>query len=74
MSEITLRERLTVTAAAVGAGGAWGSIAAIVARLTTPISEHSAWLFVAVPVGVVVAWLLWPRLPKILGFRSDSAA
>jgi hypothetical protein len=70
MTSATLRERVTVAAAAFGAGGAWGSLAAILARLTTPISEVAAWGFIAIPVALLVAWLLWPRLPKILGFRG----
>jgi hypothetical protein len=74
MSEITLRERVAVTAAAIGMGGAYGSLAAIVARLATPISENSAWLFIGLPVGLLVVWIVWPRLPKILGFRGDGAA
>lgn len=64
-----LREVVSVTAAAIGAGGAWGSLAAIVARWLTPIPEAAAWIFVALPVALLVAFLLWPRLPRILGFR-----
>ena len=74
MREVSLRERVSVIAAALGAGGAWGSLAAIPARLTTPISENDAWLFVALPVALLIMWLLWPRLPKLLGFRGDSVA
>jgi hypothetical protein len=74
VGKATRRERVTVTAAAVGAGGAWGSLAAVLARLTTPISESSAWLFIGLPTALLIAWLLWPHLPRVLGFRGDSAA
>ena len=63
------REWVAVTSCAIAAGGAWGALAAAVARLLTPISEDAALLFVALPVALVVAAWLWPKLPKILGFR-----
>ena len=69
-SSKSARELVTCVAAAIGAGGAWGSAAAICARLVSPISEQSAWLFIGLPVAAVVAALLWRRLPKLLGFRG----
>jgi len=65
-----VRELVSCTAAAVGAGGAWGSLAAIGARAISQISEEAAWLFIGLPVAAVVVALLWPRLPAILGFRG----
>jgi hypothetical protein len=65
----TAREWVAVTASAIGAGGAWGALAAIAARVLTPISEVASLLFIGLPVGLLVAAWLWPKLPKILGFR-----
>jgi hypothetical protein len=31
-------------------------------------------VFVALPVGLLVATWLWPKLPKILGFRQNDEA
>lgn len=64
----SIRRHITVTAAAIGLGGAWGSLAAIGAKLGLGIQETNAWLFVGVPVSVVVVLLMWKRLPRILGF------
>jgi hypothetical protein len=66
----SFREWVTVTAAAIGAGGAWGMLIAIAVRAIAPISETAALFFVALPVGLGVAAWLWPKLPAILGFRS----
>jgi hypothetical protein len=65
------REGVSCAATALGAGGVWGSLAAISSRLLTPISEAHSWLFVGLPVAVVVIALIWRRLPKILGFRGE---
>ena len=70
----SLREWISVVASALGAGGFWGLVAAVGARALTPISEVSSLLFVALPVGVLVAVWLWPKLPKILGFRKGDEA
>ena len=73
-SKHTLREWVSITASAVGAAGAWGALAAVLARALTPISEVSSLLFVALPVGLAMAIWLWPKLPKILGFRGEGEA
>jgi hypothetical protein len=64
----SIRRHVSVTAAAIGLGGAWGSLAAIGAKLGLGIQETHAWLFVGLPVAVVVVLLMWKRLPRILGF------
>jgi hypothetical protein len=63
-----IRRRVTLTAAATGLGGAWGSLAAIAAKLGLGKQETHAWLFVGLPVAVVVVRLMWKSLPRILGF------
>jgi hypothetical protein len=63
-----IRRHVAVTAAAIGLGGAWGSLAAIGAKLGLGIQESHAWLFVGLPVAVVVVLVMWKRLPRILGF------
>jgi hypothetical protein len=68
----SVRELVTVTAAAIGAGGAWGALVAIAARALTPITEADSLIYVALPVGLLVATWLWPKLPKILGFRPHE--
>lgn len=67
---ITIRRYVTVTAAAMGIGGAWGALAAIGAKLGLGLQETDAWLFVGLPVAVVVVLLMWKRLPRILGFEE----
>lgn len=68
------REWVAVTASAIGAGGAWGALVAVAARALTPISEVASLVFVALPMGLLVAAWLWPKLPKILGFRQRDEA
>lgn len=63
-----IRRHVTVTAAAIGLGGAWGSLAAIGVKLGLGVQEAHAWLFVGLPVAVVVVLVMWKRLPRILGF------
>jgi hypothetical protein len=70
----SFREWVTVTAAAIGAGGAWGMLAAVAARSIATISEVSALLFVGLPIGFLVAAWLWPKLPGILGFGTRGEA
>lgn len=66
----SIRRHVTVTAAALGLGGAWGSLAAIGAKLVLGMRETNAWLFVGLPVAVIVALLMWKKLPRILGFEK----
>ena len=68
------REWVAVTSSALGAGGAWGALAAVAARAVVPISEVASLLFVGLPTGLLVAAWLWPKLPKILCFRPCGEA
>lgn len=65
-----IRRHVTVTAAAIGVGGAWGSLGAIAAKLGLGLQETHSWLFVGLPVAAVVVLLMWKRLPRILGFET----
>jgi hypothetical protein len=65
-----LRRCLAMVAAAVGLGGAWGSLAAIGAKLALGLQEVHAWLFVGLPVAIVVVLLMWKRLPRLLRFEQ----
>lgn len=66
----SIRRYVTVTAASIGLGGTWGALAAIGAKLGLGMHESHAWLFVGLPVAVVVVFLMWKRLPRILGFEE----
>jgi hypothetical protein len=57
---------------ALGAGGAWGGLAVISSRFLTHISEAHSWVFVGLPVAVVVIALVWRRLPEILGLMASE--
>jgi hypothetical protein len=63
-----IRRHVTVLAAAIGLCGAWGSLAAIVAKVGFGLPEVQAWLFVGLPSGLLVVAALWKKLPGILGF------
>lgn len=64
-----IRRYVTVTAAAIGAGRAWGTFAAISAKLTFDLKESDALLFAGLPVALLIIVLIWKRLPRILGFE-----
>lgn len=73
-----LREQLNrigkwgaITSAALLAGGFWALIPTALARSFTGISETNALLFIFFPIAIAIAWILWPKLPKILGFEND---
>ena len=68
----SLREGVAVGGIGLGMSGAVGTLAAIVARTVSNISEHDALLFVGLPIAIVLFAFYWPRLPKILGFRQDA--
>lgn len=65
---LTFRRYATVLAAAIGVGGIWGFIAAVGVRITFDVSETYALLYFGLPIGAVVAALMWRRLPRMLGF------
>ena len=67
----SVRRHVAVTAAAVGVGGAWGSLIALGAMQIFGMEEARAWIFVAAPIALLVALLVWKRLPKILGFEGS---
>ena len=64
----TIRRHVTVLAAASGLCGAWGSLAAIVAKVGFGLTEDQAWLFVGLPAGLLVLAVVWKKLPGMLGF------
>lgn len=66
-----LRRWVSVVAAAIGIVGAYGGAAAMLVRLFTDITGIQAFLFVGAPVGLIVAALMWKKLPRILGFEND---
>jgi hypothetical protein len=70
----SLRERVAVISCAIMVFLFYGMLAAAVARFLTSLSEVASLLFIGVPVGALVAFLLWPKLPRILGFRQNDAA
>lgn len=49
-------------------GGAFGALAAMAAKVTLAIAERDAWLFVGLPVAVVLAVFIWPKMSRISGF------
>lgn len=49
-------------------GGTFGTLAAMAAKVTLAITERDAWLFVGLPVAVVLAIFIWPKMSRISGF------
>ncbi|MCQ8895615.1 hypothetical protein NQT62_04055 [Limnobacter humi] len=64
------RKWTAVTCIAIGTGIFYGAVAAILVKFGLRVSENEALLYAGLPVAVVVAILIWPRLPKILGFHD----
>jgi hypothetical protein len=64
----TIRRALTVTTLALSAGGFWGYLAAVGAKLALDLTEEQALLYVGLPVALMLAVWLWPKLPRALGF------
>lgn len=62
------RKWVTVACGAFFTGGFYGTVAAILVMHAFNVSEKDALLYVGLPVAVLVAAFMWPRLPKILGF------
>jgi hypothetical protein len=63
-----IRRHVTVTAAAIGLGGAWGALGAFCGRFFFHLQEVPSLLFVGLPIGLLVVALMWKRLPQLLGF------
>ncbi len=47
--------------------GFWGAAAG---RYMLDLGEDSSWLFVGFPTGLLVAGIMWKKLPKILGIQD----
>ena len=66
----TIRRALTVTALSLSAGGFWGYLAAVGAKFVLDLTEEQALLYVGIPVALMLAVWLWPKLPSALGFHD----
>jgi len=51
-------------------GGTYGTLAVIIARLTTDITENHAWVFVGAPIALCATVFIWPRIAGIFGFED----
>jgi hypothetical protein len=63
-----MRKWITVSCGAIFTGGCYGTVAAILVMYSLDVSENDALLYVGLPVAIIGAVYMWPRLPKILGF------
>lgn len=63
-----VRKWVAVTCIAVFTGGFYGAVSAILVKYGLDVSENSALLYAGLPVAVLGAAFMWPRLPKLLGF------
>jgi hypothetical protein len=66
-----LRKWGSVICGAFFTGGFWGTVAATIAQYGLHISEMESTLYVGLPVAVLMAVFMWPKLPKILGFNGE---
>lgn len=60
---------VTKIGAALGAGGFWGMLVGLLSKQVLNITGDDALFYVGLPVAVVFGILIWPKLPKILGFE-----
>ena len=63
-----VRKWVSVTCIAFSTGGFYGIVAAILVKYGLHVSENDALLYAGLPVALLGAAFMWPRLPKILGF------
>lgn len=66
-----IRKWFSVFCITFATGGFWGTVAATIAQYGLHISEMESTLYVGLPVAVLMAVFMWPRLPKILGFDGE---
>jgi hypothetical protein len=66
-----VRKWISVTSMTLSCGGFYGTMVGFVAKIIFDLQENDMWLFVALPVSLVVAAIMWPRMPRILGFDDD---
>lgn len=62
------RKWISVTCIASFTGGFYGVVAAILVKYSLHVSENDALLYVGLPVALLGAVFMWPKLPKLLGF------
>ena len=62
------RKWIAVTCIAFSTGGFYGTVAAILVKYGLHVSENDAMLYAGLPVALLGAAFMWPRLPKLLGF------
>jgi len=53
-------------------GGTFGTLAAMAMKFIFALTERDAWLFVGLPVAVMLAVFIWPRMSRISGFDDGS--
>jgi hypothetical protein len=67
-----MRRQIAVFGTAVGVGIFWAAIVSVIVQTTFGISKNVSFFFIGIPVAGSIVALLWPKLPKILGFHDSK--
>lgn len=63
-----VRRGIAIVTGTLLVGGTYGTLAAMAAKVLLDLAEKDAWLFVGLPVALVLGVFIWPKIGRILGF------